>query len=338
MKNNKPNDFDLARKFLSMKTVADLSTLINIDFEDIWLAANQPLYRSFHIPKKRGGYREIEAPWAKTKLIQQALNFYLQKVYAFYLPDNNFGFIRKSKNAMTRNIRSNAALHVWKKTVVNIDLKDFFHSISASRIRYIFMSAPFDFERDLASCLALLCCYNKRLPMGAHTSPVLSNFACMDFDKQLNMLARKNKLVYSRFADDITFSSDEEIKETVIEEIKAIITENGFRINPDKYRTQRYFNKQSVTGIKVNEKLNVDRTYIRNIRAALHDIEKNGVCKAALKYYKHKPADSNIEQRFFNSLKGKINFVRFVRGEEDEIYRKLQTKFITVFDLEELKC
>lgn len=330
----KITDEEIINRFLSVSTVYDLSLLLRINYEDIWIAAEMPLYRSFFIPKKKGGFREIEAPHHQLKSIQKQLNFYLQKVYNSLLPESSHGFIVKSKGSEAKNIRSNASLHINKECVLNIDLKDFFHSVSASRIRYLFMSEPFNFERELATCLALLCCFNKRLPMGAATSPVLSNFVCLDLDKRLKLLADNNKLNYSRFADDISFSSDNTISEKIITEIKIEISNHGFRINTDKFRLQRNTNKQSVTGIKVNKKLNIERSYVRNLRAVLHDIEINGLHRAAKKYFKNNNLKDRWESTFYLSLKGKINFVGFVRGKDDDLYKKLKNKFVMLFDLE----
>ena len=330
----KITDEEIINRFLSLRTVYDLSLLIKINYEDIWIAAEKPLYRSFYIPKKKGGFREIEAPHQQLKSIQKHLNFYLQKTYNSLLPESSHGFIVKHKDADARNIRSNASLHLNKKHVLNIDLKDFFHSVSASRVRYLFMSEPFNFERELATCMALLCCFNKRLPMGAATSPVLSNFVCIDLDKRLRRIADNNKLNYSRFADDLTFSTDNTISDKVITEIKIEISNHGFRINTDKFRLQRNTNKQSVTGIKVNKKLNVERTYIRNIRAVLHDIEMNGMHKAGKNYFNKNDLQDKWANTFYLSLKGKINFVGFVRGKDDDLYKRLKNKFVMLFDLE----
>ena len=330
----KLTDEEIINSFLSLRTVYDFSLLIKFNYEDIWIAAEKPLYRSFFIPKKKGGFREIEAPHQQLKSIQKKLNFYLQKIYNSLLPESSHGFIVKSKGSDARNIRSNASLHLNKKHVLNIDLKDFFHSVSASRVRYLFMSEPFNFERELATCLALLCCFNKRLPMGAATSPVLSNFVCIDLDKGLKGIADNNKLNYSRFADDITFSSDYPISEKIITEIKIEISNQGFRINPKKYRLQRHVSKQTVTGIKVNKKLNVERVYVRNLRAVLHDIEINGIYHSAKKYFKNNNLKDNYANTFYLSLKGKINFVGFVRGKDDDLYKKLKSKFVMLFDLE----
>lgn len=317
---------EIINRFLNLRTVYDLAILLRINYEDIWIAAEKPLYRNFFIPKKKGGLRQIEAPQMQLKSIQQQLNFYLQTLYTSLNQQSSFGFVKKEKDKDVKNIRSNASLHLRKEYVLNIDLEDFFHSVSASRVRFMFMSPPFDFDRELATCLALLCCFNKRLPMGAPTSPALSNFACIEMDKRLKHLAANNKLVYSRFADDITFSSDYRISEKIITEIKIEISNHGFRINPDKYRLQRHTNKQLVTGIKVNQKLNVERAYIRNIRAVLHDMEANGLYTAAKKYFKKNTLRENWESAFISSIEGKIRFVGFVRGTNDTIYIKLKDK------------
>ena len=160
--------------------------------------------------------------------------------------------------------------------------------------------------------------------MGAPTSPVVSNLICIGLDKQLITIAKTHNLVYTRYADDLTFSSDSIIADETIEQIKNVIAINEFLINQRKFRLQSNYRQQTVTGIKVNTKANVDRRYIRNIRAMLHDINLNGLEKATQKHLKAIQVDEKLMGAFLSKLTGKINFVGQVRGKDDLIYNKLK--------------
>ena len=159
--------------------------------------------------------------------------------------------------------------------------------------------------------------------MGAPTSPVISNLACFLFDRRLMRFAEEQQLTFTRYADDLTFSSNRKIGDTTINAIKDIITSYGFVVNEQKTRTFTAIGSQVVTGLKVNEKVNVDRTYIRNIRAMLHNWDKNGLVKAA--------AQNLNEYQFINILKGKLDFLSMVRGKEDPVYQKLFDHFFGLY-------
>ena len=328
------NSFD----FLKLNGSIQVAKLLHCEFRNFQSVIKNASYREFSIPKANGGKRSIEAPNEYLLYIQKKLNSYLQDVYYKIKPDSAYGFVQSSQGeAHPRTIITNAQNHLGKSHVLNIDLRDFFHSISAIKVRELFIEAPFNFNEDLATCLALICCWKKRLPMGAPTSPVVSNLICLGLDKQLIALAKGHKLVYTRYADDLTFSSELFISEEIILEIKKIISENEFMINERKFRLQSKFRKQTVTGIKVNQKSNVDRDYIRNVRAIINDIKWNGLERAAIKHYKIKEADEKLRSTFLLSLRGKINFIGQVRGKSDLIYNKLrqelkiyQSQFATI--------
>lgn len=325
-----------ASQFLRLKSAFELSKLLNIEFEGFKRVIENASYREFSIPKAKGGKRIIEAPNENLLLIQKRLNTYLQAVYYTLKPKEVYGFVQSVKDEPhAHTIITNAQNHIGKGHVLNIDLKDFFHSISAIKVREIFQAPLFSFSEDLATCLALICCWNKRIPMGAATSPVVSNLICIGFDEQLITLAKKYDLVYTRYADDLTFSSDNSISEEAISNIKKVISENEFSINERKFRLQSKYRQQTVTGIKVNTKPNVDRRYIRNIRAALHDISSNGLETATSKHFKIKEVNEKLVNTFLLNLTGKINFVGQVRGKDDFIYcnfrqglKKCQPKII----------
>lgn len=165
--------------FCSINSIRTLCRVLRIDQRKLQLLMSQPKYRSFKIPKRSGGVREIEVPGADLKRVLVQLNKYLQSVYLFERSHAAYGFIVGVRNDDDRRcIVSNAKRHVGKKYLLNLDLKDFFHSVTRDKVIEIFDTPPFNFRRDLPVILADLVTHQGRLPMGTSTSPVLSNFAC----------------------------------------------------------------------------------------------------------------------------------------------------------------
>jgi RNA-directed DNA polymerase len=250
----------------------------------------------------------------------------LQLVYLSVKPNSVHGFVRKpgTEDAVF-NIISNAAVHVNSKYVLNMDLQDFFPSISAKQVRDVLLAEPFNFHSEIATLVALLGSYEKRLPTGSPCSPVLANMVCYEMDKELELYCLANSINYTRYADDLSFSGNNYFEQNTIDQIKTIINKNQFTVNTKKTRVHSSCSQQTVTGLVVNQKVNVDRKYIRNLRAILHHWKLNGVEKATLKHF-NGLYDS---LKFINKIKGKIEFVGQVRGKEDGIYIKLKQKFIS---------
>jgi RNA-directed DNA polymerase len=113
----------------------------------------------------------------------------------------------------------------------------------------------------------------------------------------------------------------------MIQDLRILINKHDFTINEKKFRLLSSKSKQTVTGIIVNKKVNVDRTYIRNIRAVLHHIKAEGIEEAAKKHYKVSIADQVLQQKLLYKVKGQIDFVGQVRGKEDAIYLKVKNYF-----------
>ncbi|WP_460098754.1 TIR domain-containing anti-phage reverse transcriptase [Sessilibacter sp. MAH4] len=298
-------------------------------------------YESFSIPKKTKGTRSIHAPKGSTKILQEKIKPILCRLYRRKACVHGF--------VSNWSIVSNAAAHRKKKFILNIDLKDFFSTIHFGRIRGLFMSYPFHMGEHAASVMAQICTHEKKLPQGSPVSPILSNFIASDLDKKLTVLAKRYKLTYTRYADDITFSTSQNsfprsiayyegsnpITNGIIlgELLIETISSSGFEINYDKVRLQIKSVRQEVTGLTINEFPNVKREYVRNLRAMLNSWKKYGLLlaedKLISKYAKNPPAipEKNRDGTYFkNVLYGKLAFVKMVRGEDDDIYMKLCLK------------
>jgi len=273
-------------------------------------------YDSFTIPKKKGGFRLIESPEPTLKKLQNRIAFHLNFSYAAYRPDCVHGFVRYIKSVKTTKnigIISNAKNHVGKKYVWNIDISDFFHSISITMLADMFLAPPFNMESTCAELLAMICTYKKRLAVGSPCSPVLSNFVFLKTDNKLLEIAQNNELTYTRYADDLTFSSDQIITPKIMQEIFDTLEHDNFEINQSKNRLSPNTKRQTVTGIKVNEKLNLDSKFKRKLRAIQHDIRCNGIQQAAMKFYKM-DVMLNEEQtrKFLLKIEGYQSFLKMI--------------------------
>jgi RNA-directed DNA polymerase len=299
-------------------------------------------YIRFYISKKNGAIREINAPTGLTLEIQKKLYQILTNIYKLNLKASVHGFV------LERNIVTNAENHCGKKFVLNIDIKDFFPSITQKRIRGVLMSPPYSLKSKVATSISHLCCLQGKLPQGSPTSPILSNIVCGKLDSELRLLAKKYRCFYTRYADDITFSTTSTtfseslaiIKGckpsdvTLGDELVKIFQNNGFEINYSKVRIQKNTQKQEVTGLIVNQKPNVSRKYIREIRAMLYDWHKNGYIPAEMNHLSFRFKQNKGLAYLHNVLRGKIDFIGQVRGKDDDIYKKLLAHYHSLIERE----
>jgi RNA-directed DNA polymerase len=315
-------------KLLAIVSVSNLRIFFRMPLSSIQHLMNEPNYNNFSIPKKKGGNRLIQSPSVKLMKLQSKLNFYLQQYYHLIKPDGIHGFvINPNKKEKWCNIVENAKIHTNQKQVLNLDLKDFFPSIAAYRVKQLFVSEYFKFSDEVASALALLTTYEGKLPIGAPTSPVISNFICLELDANLIAFCKENQLNFSRYADDLTFSSNEEITQEIMNDLFDIINKNHFEVNPKKTRLKSNNRKQTVTGLIVNNKVNVDRKTIKMIRAMLYDASKNGIANAATKHFTANSDTVSDYSYFINRLDGYINFIAQVRGLNDPLVVKFKSDF-----------
>ena len=292
-------------------------------------------YSHFSIPKKSGGQRSISAPSRGLAHILYYVNVMLKAVYQ--PSDYAMGF------AEGRNVVDNASRHIGQNYVFNTDLENFFPSIEQPRVWKRFQLPPFNFNQQIASVLAGLCCIKEKkengefiyvLPQGAPTSPLITNAICDSLDRKLSGLARRFGLHYSRYADDITFSSMHNVYHEngeFISELKRIIESQGFHINNKKSRLQKFGQRQEVTGLTVSNRVNTSREYVAEIRNLLHIWEKYGYNEAYKRFYPHyKKNKGHIkkgEPMLENVLYGKLQYLKMVKGEKDPVYSALQARY-----------
>lgn len=261
------------------------------------------LYKKFDIPKSYGGTREILAPDKQLKLVQHRLAILLQDCVdeidsaRRHSEDGKqhgiaHGFKRK------HSIITNARVHVTRRYVFNVDLHDFFGSINFGRVRGFFLKDKnFSLRPDVATVLAQIACYENKLPQGSPCSPVISNLIGHTLDILLACMAKSADCTYSRYADDLTFSSNKRsfpsqvAKQTQEDgnvwipgkELTRLVERSGFRFNDKKTRMQYRDSRQEVTGLTVNRKVNVPASYRYTARAMADSLFKTGGFEFILK-------------------------------------------------------
>ena len=285
-------------KLNQLKTKDDLAKLlgfknaryINYLLYNIQIAN---LYNSFTIPKKNGGERIIHAPKKELKFLQKKLANVLWECYLESIESKS-----KGKNFKTpvlshafekgKSIITNSQIHRNKKYILNIDLKNFFDSFNFGRVRGFFIKdRDFAVTPEIATVIAQIACYQDKLPQGAPSSPIITNLITRILDYRIVKIAKKYRFTYSRYADDMTFSTNRELNSNKLRaskelnnfltELEEVIISSGFEINPKKTRLSNNMQRQEVTGLVVNKKINVKREYVKNTRAMAFQLYKDGV-------------------------------------------------------------
>lgn len=332
----------------------------NSSKEKPYVETKHPRYLSFNIAKKKKGeFRTIHAPNHGLQTLQSCLNIVLQTIHIPHKAAT--GFIKN------KSIVDNAKIHAGSIYVYNIDLKDFFLSIDKARIWKRLHLPPFNLNIAngsliVANMISAICCYeieverNVRdgkiipfkqegtltklkqsvLPQGAPTSPIITNIVCEQLDHRLNGVAKRFGLRYSRYADDITFSSSHNIynkDSDFILELHRVIADQNFIIKTEKTRLQKQGYRQEVTGLTVNENPNVQSHYIKQLRKWIYLWERYGYEHAepifAKDYINDKGNTSPKKQELSMAsvVEGKLVYLKMVKGNESLQFRKLQKRF-----------
>lgn len=323
-------------KLKSCNSKPDLARLLGIDpvfmTRVIYIRNTDNLYSQFTIKKKNGSDRHISAPDPELKEIQSRLSDLLQdclnNIRENSKEDNNFshGFERN------RSIITNAEKHKSKKWVLNIDLSNFFDEFNFGRVRgYFLKNKNFSLNTELSTLIAKIACHQDKLPQGSPCSPVITNLILVSLDRRLSNLCNRAGCTYTRYADDITISTNKkEFPRNIIKShnensidlnkkfLKEIIS-SGFQINLNKLRLFDRKCRQEVTGLTVNRFVNVDNKYAKKIRAMAHSLFTKGGYTLTDKKTREQRA-GNI-----NELGGMLSFIDYVDKHNNRLPHTIKT-------------
>ena len=310
-----------------LATSKDLAMMLGVTLPQLrWLTfhrrgATLVHYRRYAIAKKTGGLRHISAPMPRLAAAQRwVLNNILEKLS---VAPPAHGFVKY------RSLVTGAAPHTGKAVVLNLDLKDFFPSITWRRVKGLFVKLGYG--EHVATVLALLCTEPPRvateldgrvyhvalgervLPQGACTSPALTNLLCRRLDARLAGLAKRFGYTYTRYADDLTFSSASTADLNKLQwSVRQVIASEGLADNPSKTRVMRASQRQEVTGVVVNTRPKVSRDTLRTLRAILHNCAKHGLAS--------QNRDGHAD--FAAHLRGRVEFACMVDPERAPALRE----------------
>lgn len=274
--------------------------------EDSHIAAHaEAYYYRTYIPKATEGMRELMVPHYALRWHQQ---FILRNILD-KLPVSPYACAYKKGVGLV----DMAQPHIGKPVLLHLDLKDFFHSISRNLVFECLLRET-GYPKSVCGFLTDFCCYRGHLPQGACTSPALSNLCFKQCDEKIAQLAAENHLTYTRYSDDIFLSGDIQDPKYLQEQVREILKLYGFRLNQAKTKVLQQHQAQRVASVTVNEKLQVNRRYRRDLRQELHYLKLYGEdAKGA------KEADSYLS--YLHQILGKVSFVLYVDPQNQEFLK-----------------
>lgn len=282
---------------LSLPIIKDdkqLAEFLEIEYKQLrFLAYHRDVvisdhYSRFTVPKRKGGVRNIAAPKSIMKKVQRTI---LEKMlYKIDISENVHGFIKGKSVVTGAKVHNNEP-----DLLINMDIENFFPTLTFERVRKMFLD--FGYSGYISSILAMLCTYCERmpieikgktryvktseriLPQGSPASPMITNIICRNLDKRLNGLSKKYNFIYTRYADDMSFSFKEDLEEknygVILNLVTRILNEEGFKVNKNKTKFLRKNNRQCITGIVVNNpEIGISKKWIKNLRAAIYNANK----------------------------------------------------------------
>lgn len=262
-------------------------------------------YRKFKVNKKKGGERIIHEPLPNLKRVQ------------YWILQNILSGINVSPYAkayiLKRGLKQNIRFHRKQKKVLNVDIKDFFPSISPPQVEAIFNEVGY--SRTLSKYLSKLCLLDDSLPQGAPTSPAISNIVMKSFDEEVSKFVRNQNINYTRYADDITFSGDFE-ERVIIKYVEEVLAKYNFQLNKKKTKLMYDSQRQIVTGIIVNEKIQLPKDKRKKLRLILHYLKMNGIDG-----FLERNKRSIGKEKFIDKLIGEVSFGLYLNKEDKSLLK-----------------
>lgn len=280
-----------------------LSALVGYKTEYLYAVCNSAtkFYKHYNIIKKNGGVREISEPLPSLMEIQRWIldNILIKLDVSVYAK----AYIKH------KSIKENARFHKRQRVVLSLDVKKFFDSITSDKVYNMFLGLGY--KADVVVMLTNICCLNGCLPQGAPTSPMISNIIMKEFDNELGHYTNDKRIRYTRYADDMTFSGDFNPGQ-VISYVKERLYVLGLELNTNKTRTRRKGQRQEITGIIVNEKMQIPTDVRKKIRQEMYYIKRYGL-ESHMQYCK-------IEKKnYLQHLRGKIQHGIFINHNDTEL-------------------
>lgn len=312
----------------SAETLVDVADLLDTPtstlIHTLYKLPETSKYTTFDIPKKSGGVRTIHAPIGKLKIYQRVLADILYECAdeidaASPRKPLSHGFRRG------RSIVTNASQHKKRRFVLNLDLENFFPTFHFGRVRGFFIKdQSFALKPGCATIIAQLACFQGYLPQGSPCSPIIADLIAHVLDLRLVRFAKKHRVTYSRYADDLTFSTNEKTFPSALATggtspsdswvlaapLVGRISSTGFVVNGAKTRMHVAGSRQIVTGLTVNEKVNISQTYWRGARSMCHSLFQTGT------YHRHAamPGDANVAITDLHTLRGILGHIRHIKS------------------------
>ncbi|NFE73839.1 RNA-directed DNA polymerase [Clostridium botulinum] len=277
-------------------------------------------YNTIHIPKKKKGRtRQIDIPSFSMRIVQEWIkNKILDSIP---ISDSAMAF-RKGKKY---GIKKNAELHKNNQYILKLDFENFFSNINKEKVFYIFKSIGYN--NTISDILTNICTYNKSLPQGAITSPSISNIVCKMLDSRLEGLSNKRNITYSRYADDLIFSSNDEVllKRTT-KVIFDIINDEGFYINKEKIRFIYPQMRKSITGLLIAEnRVVVPKEMKRKVRAMIHNMIASADYTDIDKVKGYIAYISGIESEYIEKVREYVN--KMIEKEQYKVFDDVVTEY-----------
>lgn len=321
----------------SITSLEELARFLGFSLFEMKHMNPESSYRSFQKPKPESDEKRlIEFPAGRLKDLLDILANALQWLYREHKTDAAYGYVRSSgHDPDKRNILTHATRHLGCNYLFNVDFDNFFYQVDTEKVNDIFRDKEmFLFYPETEDFLTKIVTLHKRLPMGSPTSPVLSNFATINLDLELLDYTRNNQITYTRYVDDLSFSSMKPINEKHYDQIQGIIKSNKFVTDPLKIKWFGQDEPKEITGLLVTDKISIPEPFMDML-----DEDMNKFVQT--REYFHQYPDCHVFE-WLNKLKqmihGRLAFVMAIYGKQHPVYMKLENKFrdIEMHDFQEI--